>query len=590
MRSGALEGSGWQKIQNMNFSQNASGTSMMRMMRNASRYSMSVRRGKGSSMGESMAGQASNKQLPPKPEPLTDKQILKRLNEEVGRSRIFKKLNLKKLPEKIIRRQEVDKNLFKKKKKREINKVEEESLGDDEGSVDEEADAAAQRKSRKIDYFLDRHVDGKFHITLAKNAAFNRHKDRVEWSGQDIIVKLDPYKARLAVTRLEAIRVWPYAVHGFVKKRRVFLKWIMNSPIVEHGMTLCVLGNTVVLSLDYYGADANIMAFNVGANTFFTLIFACEMGMRITAIGASKWLADKMNYMDGTIVMLSLVELIFMSGKGALSALRAVRIFRVFRVLRVARLLRGLKSMVQIINVISRSISSFIYLAMLLMLFIFIYALLGMQVFGGAFTDPEVIGTVRYNFDSFNNSFITSFILLTTENWNTVMFYAFSSTINQFLIALFFVSCIFIGNWMLLNLFLAILLDSFTAVEEEDMMTPEKKEAIKNKMLEDLKMKEGEDFIEGMEELQKEGFTLKAEKKPKKKKKKKRDADKSKNEPVKQAPPQGNIFLESQEVDLQELARRDMELLEQRKQLFRGVECEMSCYVFSKVSKIWFLT
>jgi hypothetical protein len=39
-------------------------------------------------------------------------------------------------------------------------------------------------------------------------------------------------------------------------------------------------------------------------------------------------------------------------------------------------------------------------------------------------------------------------------------------------------------------------------------------------MLDDLKIKEGEDFIEGMEELQKEGFVLKAEKKPKKKKKK----------------------------------------------------------------------
>lgn len=348
------------------------------------------------------------------------------------------------------------------------------------------------------------------------------------------MARFDPYKARLAVEKLNSIRVWPYAGHGFVKKRRVLLKNIMNGPLVEHGMTICVIGNTVVLSLDYYGAPLSVQAFCSAANTFFTMVFACEMGLRIAAIGASKWLSDRMNYMDGTIVILSLVELIFMSGSGALSALRAVRIFRVFRVLRVARLLRGLKSMVQIINVISRSISSFIYLAMLLMLFIFIYALLGMQVFGGAFTDPDVVGTVRYNFDSFNNSFITSFILLTTENWNTVLFYAFSSTINQFLIAIYFVTCIFIGNWMLLNLFLAILLDSFTQVEEEDMMTPEKKEAIKQKMLEDLKMKEGEDFIEGMDELQMEGFVLKTDKKPsKKKKKKKSEADKSKQQPVK---------------------------------------------------------
>jgi hypothetical protein len=54
---------------------------------------------------------------------------------------------------------------------------------------------------------------------------------------------------------------------------------------------------------------------------------------------------------------------------------------------------------------------------------------------------------------------------------------------------------------MLLNLFLAILLDSFAQVEEEDTMTPEKKEMIKDNMLEALKYKQGEDFIEGMDDL-----------------------------------------------------------------------------------------
>lgn len=47
-------------------------------------------------------------------------------------------------------------------------------------------------------------------------------------------------------------------------------------------------------------------------------------------------------------------------------------------------------------------------------------------------------------------------------------------------------------------MFLAILLDSFSQVEEEDMMTPEKRERIRLNMLEELKIKEGEDFIEGM--------------------------------------------------------------------------------------------
>ena len=53
-------------------------------------------------------------------------------------------------------------------------------------------------------------------------------------------------------------------------------------------------------------------------------------------------------------------------------------------------------------------------------------------------------------------------------------------------------------------------------------MTPAKKEILKDNMLEALRFKHGEDFIEGMDELQREGFNLKAEKKNKKKKKPKK--------------------------------------------------------------------
>ena len=81
-------------------------------------------------------------------------------------------------------------------------------------------------------------------------------------------------------------------------------------------------------------------------------------------------------------------------------------------------------------------------------------------------------------------------------------------------------------------------------------MTTEKKEAIKAQMLFDLKYKEGEDFIEGMDELQKEGFVLKSDA-PKKKKKKKKDA-KGKAPPA----PQNNILKESQEIDLEEVNKR----------------------------------
>jgi hypothetical protein len=154
-----------------------------------------------------------------------------------------------------------------------------------------------------------------------------------------------------------------------------------------------------------------------------------------------------------------------------------------------------------------------------------------MQLFGGKFTDPEVVGTIQYNYDNFYNAFVTAFSVLTTSNWNNVLSYCFSSTVTQALICIYLISNIFIGTWMILNLFLAILLDSFVVVEEEDIMTEEKKENIKKKMLEDLRMKEGEDFIEGMDELQKEGFVLKADKKKAKKKKRKKGDKQEKSAP-----------------------------------------------------------
>jgi hypothetical protein len=120
------------------------------------------------------------------------------------------------------------------------------------------------------------------------------------------------------------------------------------------------------------------------------------------------------------VVLLSIFELAFLSGGGALSAFRAVRIMRTFRVLRVARLLKSMQSMQTIIDVIGRSISSFLYLALLLLLFIFIYALLGMQTFGGQFDFDE--GVPRSNFDTFNTAFITVFQVLTMENWQVVLY------------------------------------------------------------------------------------------------------------------------------------------------------------------------
>ena len=100
-----------------------------------------------------------------------------------------------------------------------------------------------------------------------------------------------------------------------------------------------------------------------------------------------------------------------------MSAFRSVKIFRTFRVFRVARILRAFHSMQVIIGVISRSFSSFVYLILLMIIFVFIYALIGMQIYQGRFDfgpDEELpIG----HFETFGIAFVTAFQVLSVENW-----------------------------------------------------------------------------------------------------------------------------------------------------------------------------
>jgi hypothetical protein len=95
----------------------------------------------------------------------------------------------------------------------------------------------------------------------------------------------------------------------------------------------------------------------------------------------------------------------------------------------------------------------------------FIYALMGMQFFGKRLEDEDG-KSPRANFDNIWWSMTTIFQILTGENWNEVMYI----TINQtsWVAAIYFVTLIVIGNYIIFNLFLAILLQHFQANDDEE--------------------------------------------------------------------------------------------------------------------------
>ena len=153
------------------------------------------------------------------------------------------------------------------------------------------------------------------------------------------------------------------------------------------------------------------------------------------------------------------------------SAFRVVRVFRLFRVLRIARLARRMKFMAFVFKVMSQSIGSAAWVSLLLLLFAAIFSVLGMQLFAGLYNSgiDNALGVkeLRNNFDGLGMSFISVFQILSGEDWHKIMFHGVRVTGPA--AALFFISWVCIGQFILLNIFLAVILQYSDEPSEADV-------------------------------------------------------------------------------------------------------------------------
>ena len=144
--------------------------------------------------------------------------------------------------------------------------------------------------------------------------------------------------------------------------------------------------------------------------------------------------------------------------------------------MRIFKLARSWTSFQNLLITIGKTVKDISNFSVLLLLFMFTYALLGMELFSHKikYNDENEIdsnGTsVRNNYDTLLDSLTTIFVVLIGEDWNNVMYmhYRVIGGISLF----YFLTLMIFGNIILLNLFLAILLRNFET--KEDKKTEEK--------------------------------------------------------------------------------------------------------------------
>ncbi|CAM9345432.1 unnamed protein product, partial [Laminaria digitata] len=248
-----------------------------------------------------------------------------------------------------------------------------------------------------------------------------------------------------------------------------------------------IVANTVVLSLDHHPMDDEFSTILEALNVSFTLSFVLEMALELVALGPRVYAKDRFNLFDGFIVLSSIIELIvsppdIFTGEsggnsgGGLSALRSFRVFRIFK------LARDWHSMRELLETLRKTLLDIGNFGLLLLLFMYIYVLIGLQFFANRFhfdDDGHVIGigeegydtaeVPRSNFDSLLNAFVTVFEasgILSGENWNAVMYNGRRAT--SWVSVFYFITLIVMGMMIVMSLFLAILLSNFNTDEEED--------------------------------------------------------------------------------------------------------------------------
>ena len=146
------------------------------------------------------------------------------------------------------------------------------------------------------------------------------------------------------------------------------------------------------------------------ANYVLTVIFTLEMILMMIAVGVKNYLRVPFNVFDAVIVFFSLLEItVFAESESGVSALRALRLLRVFK------LAKNIKSLQILLNTVVESAEPSFYMTLLLLLYLFVFGVLGVQLLAGKMEDLDPPPLTPTTFDSLGWSIIAILQIQTSD-------------------------------------------------------------------------------------------------------------------------------------------------------------------------------
>uniref|UniRef100_A0A8C5KCF4 Sodium channel protein n=1 Tax=Jaculus jaculus TaxID=51337 RepID=A0A8C5KCF4_JACJA len=234
---------------------------------------------------------------------------------------------------------------------------------------------------------------------------------------------------------------------------------IVMDPFVDLGITICIVLNTLFMAMEHYPMTEHFDNVLSVGNLVFTGIFTAEMVLKLIAMDPYEYFQQGWNIFDSIIVTLSLVEL-------GLANVQGLSVLRSFRLLRVFKLAKSWPTLNMLIKIIGNSVGALGNLTLVLAIIVFIFAVVGMQLFGKSYKEcvckiASDCNLPRWHMNDFFHSFLIVFRILCGE-WIETMWDCMEVA-GQAMCLTVFLMVMVIGNLVVLNLFLALLLSSFSA-------------------------------------------------------------------------------------------------------------------------------
>ena len=296
-------------------------------------------------------------------------------------------------------------------------------------------------------------------------------KRYIKWSGDEVLYHSDEDKYRKKwnkiINSLEEFNIIIWHQNLYIKnlqKLRYAFYVFANNEYFDFSILSIVIINSIFMAFDGNFIKPEILNKLNICNYVFNCIFIFEYLVKFIGLSPLVYYSDAFSYLDTLIICFAILDMVTPSSndtddvvgtkKSVSSQLSFLRVFRIFRVVRLAKVLRRLKSMRFIISSITKALTSVYYIIIILVLFILIFELLGMSLLSG-----------NFHYQSFLEGFYTTYQILTIENWDSVFIQMWP--LNHLCI-FYFVIWIFLGNYIIFNLFISILIQSFGENGKED--------------------------------------------------------------------------------------------------------------------------